>query len=123
MGSALTFPIESMVFLTIVFLAKEEELRRPLTRKDIKSLRGQVRIYGDDIIVPIGLVPAVVRLLEAFGLKVNQNKSFWNAKFRESCGGDYYQGHDVTVVRLRSLFPTNRKHALEMASTVSFRNQ
>jgi hypothetical protein len=123
MGSALTFPIESMVFLTIVLLAKEEELRRPLTKKDIKSLLGQVRIYGDDIIVPVGLVPAVVRLLEAFGLKVNLNKSFWNGKFRESCGGDYYQGHDVTIVRLRSLFPTNRKHALEMASTVSFRNQ
>lgn len=123
MGSALTFPIESMVFLTIVFMAKEEELRRPLTKQDIKSMFGQVRIYGDDIIVPVGLAPAVVRLLETFGLKVNRNKSFWNGKFRESCGGDYFRGHDVTIVRLRSMFPTNRKHAHEMSSTVSFRNQ
>jgi hypothetical protein len=123
MGSALTFPVEAMIFTTIIFTAIEEELRRPLTRKDIKSLVGQVRVYGDDIIVPVRYVPAVLRYLELFGLKVNLNKSFWNGKFRESCGGDYYDGVDVSITRIRRMLPSHRKQAEEIVSTVSLRNR
>jgi hypothetical protein len=123
MGSALTFPIEAMVFATIVFLAIEKELNRPLTWKTIKSFHGKVRIYGDDIIVPVEYVDPVITLLEAFGLKVNVHKSFWTGKFRESCGKEYYDGHDVSVCRVRRLFPVHRRDALEMSSLVSLRNQ
>jgi hypothetical protein len=123
MGSALTFPVESMIFTTIIFMAVQQVHSRPLTRKDIKSLARQVRVYGDDLIVPVRYVPATITLLETFGLKVNVNKSFWNGKFRESCGGDYYDGDDVSIVRVRSLLPTCRKNVLEIASTVSLRNQ
>lgn len=123
MGSALTFPLEAMVFTTVIFCAIEEELGRPLTGKDIKSFSSRVRVYGDDIIVPVRYVPAVIRWLESFGLKVNRSKSFWNGKFRESCGGDFYGGSDVSIVRLRSHLPLNRKQAAEIVSTVSLRNQ
>jgi hypothetical protein len=123
MGSALCFPIEAMVFTTIIFLAMEAEASTQFTRKDILSFRGQVRVYGDDIIVPVRCVDSVIRHLEAFGLKVNMDKSFWNGKFRESCGGDYYDGEWVTPIRVRRSFPTSRKQPDEVISLVSLRNQ
>lgn len=123
MGSALCFPFEAMVFLTIVFLGIEEELSRPLTRKDVYRLRSQVRIYGDDIIAPVKYTRSIVRELEAFGLKVNTRKSFWNGSFRESCGKEYYAGNDVSVVKVRHLFPSTKDDAQGVISLVSLRNQ
>jgi len=122
MGSALCFPVESMVFMTIVLLGVERELNRPITKRDIKSLFGQVRTYGDDIIVPVRFVRSVINELEAFGLKVNVDKSYWTGKFRESCGKDFYDGYDVSVVKVRRRIPTERRHVSEIVSTVSLRN-
>ena len=123
MGSALCFPFEAIVFATLVFLGIERDLNRPLTKKDILSFIGRVRVYGDDIIVPVEHVASVSRTLHDFGHVVNSGKSFWNGKFRESCGKDYYDGHDITIVRLRSGLPSSRKHVPEIISTVSTRNQ
>jgi hypothetical protein len=123
MGSALCFPIEAMVFATIIFVGIEEALNRQLTKKDIKSFIRRVRVYGDDIIVPVDYAVAVVGKLEDFGLRVNTNKSFWTGKFRESCGREYYDGHDVSIVRVRSMLPTRSQDAHELISTVSLRNQ
>jgi hypothetical protein len=123
MGSALCFPMESLVFMTVIFLGIEQELKRPLTNDDIKSFRGQVRTYGDDIIVPVRYVRSVVSNLETFGFKVNASKSFWTGYFRESCGKDYYKGEDVSVVRVRRVLPTQQNDAQEIISVVSLRNQ
>jgi len=123
MGSALCFPIEAMVFLTIIFLGIEKRLMRPLTSNDILRYHGRVRVYGDDIIIPTGEVPSVVEALETFGLKVNSAKSFWTGKFRESCGGEYYDGESVKPVRLTHLPPNHRRQASEFASFVAHRNQ
>jgi len=123
MGSALCFPIEAMVFLTLVFYGIEKELRRPLTREDLLDFRGKVRVYGDDIIVPVDFVHSVVSTLQDFGLVVNESKSFWTGKFRESCGKEYYDGHDVSIVKVRHLLPSRRSHVPEIISTVSLRNQ
>ena len=38
--------------------------------------------------------------------QVNDEKSFFSGYFRESCGGDYYRGHDVTPVKVGQLSPT-----------------
>lgn len=123
MGSALCFPIEAMVFLTIILIGIEDVRKRPLTRKDIKALSGKVRVYGDDIVIPVEYVHTVVNRLQDFGLVVNSSKSFWTGRFRESCGKEYYDGIDVSIVKLRRLFPTQRQHAKEIISLVSFRNQ
>ena len=123
MGSALCFPMEAMVFTTVIFLGLQMQHSTRFTRKDIESYRGKVRVYGDDIIIPADSVQSVIGALESFGFKVNTNKSFWNGKFRESCGGDYYNGRWVTPIRLRRPLPSSRTQALETASLVSFRNQ
>jgi hypothetical protein len=122
MGSALTFPIEALVFATIIFLGIERAVGYQLRQRDIKSLAGRVRVYGDDIIVPVDYVNFVISELEAFGLKVNVHKSFWTGKFRESCGAEFYDGEDVTVVRQRSPLPYSRTDAKELISTIELRN-
>lgn len=123
MGSALTFPIEAMVFTTIIMMGIEKELNQPLTLKLLAELKSGVHVYGDDIIVPIDYVHSVIRQLEAFGLRVNRHKSFWNGKFRESCGKEYFDGADVSIVRVRSELPKSRTDVRAIVSTVSLRNQ
>jgi len=121
MGSALCFPIEAMVFLTIISLgATLHEGTNGLSNRSgfLKS----VRVYGDDIIVPIDMAQSVISELEAFGLKVNRNKSFLTGKFRESCGGDFYDGVDVKPVYIKTEIPRSRHCVEEMVSTVSLRN-
>ncbi len=123
MGSALTFAIEGIVFTTLVFLGMERALSTTMTPALIKRYRHRVRVFGDDIIVPVDMAQRVIDTLELFGLKVNRDKSFWNGKFRESCGGDYYDGHDISLVRVRQPFPTSREqHVSELVATVALRN-
>jgi len=123
MGSALCFPFEAMVFLTIIFLGIERDLNSPLDRRTFKKYVDKVRVYGDDLIVPVDHVSSVVSMLDTFGCRVNTGKSFWTGKFRESCGKEYYNGSDVSIVRVRRVFPTHRKHVPEIISMVSLRNQ
>jgi hypothetical protein len=123
MGSALCFPMEAFVFLTIVFVGIQKDLTVPLSRKLIfNEYLGRVRIFGDDIVIPKEHVQSVVATLQDFGLVVNVNKSFWTGKFRESCGEEYYDGQDVGVVKLTEVLPTSRKHVREIVAAVSFRN-
>jgi hypothetical protein len=123
MGSALTFPIEAMVFTAIVLEACISALSLPLNARSLRSLRGRVRVYGDDIIVPVETAEQVTESLETFGFKVNRHKSFWTGEFRESCGEEYWRGRDVSHVKVRSAFPTNLGSATEVISTSSTRNQ
>jgi hypothetical protein len=122
MGSALCFPIEAMVFTTVAMMGIANALSTSVNRTLLQKMKGQVRVFGDDIIVPADKVHSVIESLMTFGFKVNSGKSFWTGKFRESCGKDYYDGTDVTVLYFRSMFPTSRKHGKEIASIVSFRN-
>jgi hypothetical protein len=115
--------MEAMVFTTLVFVGIQRSLNMTLSRRDVKRLSRSVRVYGDDLIVPVDHVHSVIQTLEAFGSRVGLHKSFWTGKFRESCGKEYYNGADVGIVRVRHVFPTSRQDATEVASLVSLRNQ
>jgi hypothetical protein len=123
MGSALTFPIETMVFLAVVFhrlrLAQPAASLRELKIKALSTTRA----YGDDLIAPVAIVRDVIHDLETLGFKVNMDKTFYRGSFRESCGKDYYAGVDISTVRLRRVFPASRHDASEVVAMVSFRNQ
>jgi len=124
MGSALCFPFEAFVFLTLIFLGIERELDAPLSRKEIVRLFSeQVRVFGDDLIVPRKHVLSVINELELFGAKVNIGKSFWTGRFRESCGREYYDGTDVSITKVRQVLPTSRQDANGVISAVKFRNR
>ena len=124
MGSALCFPIEAIVFTTLVFLGIEQKLNTRFTSIfQIKKYVGSVRVYGDDIICPVDCVYSVVESLEHFGARVGLSKSFWIGRFRESCGKEYYDGHDVSIVKVRRTLPTSQRDVPEVISLVSLRNQ
>jgi hypothetical protein len=124
MGSALCFPMEALVFTTLIFLGIQRESKTPLSRsKLIKLYRERVRVFGDDLIVPKEFVLSVVDELYLFGYKVNIGKSFWTGRFRESCGKEYFDGNDVSIVRVREALPTRRQDARGVISAVSLRNQ
>jgi hypothetical protein len=123
MGSALCFPVEAMVFTTLIFLGIEQSLNVPVTRKVLKTYSGSVRVYGDDLIVPTRHVRMIVQQLELFGARVGLSKSFWTGKFRESCGKEYFNGRDVSITRVRQVLPSTITDVTEVISTVSLRNQ
>lgn len=123
MGSALCFPIEAMVFFTIVSLAITSVDKSTISSRSYSRAMEKVAVYGDDIIVPARYTMAVRGLLATYGLQVNTAKSFSEGNFRESCGGDYFSGVDVTPVRVRTRLPQNRKDTEQLMSTVALRNR
>lgn len=103
MGSAICFPLEALIFWSICTSVVLAVSRRP------RLSSSPVYVYGDDIIIPSEHYELVTEALEAFGLKVNFDKSFVRGKFRESCGCDAYQGVDVTPVKLHGPVERARK--------------
>lgn len=95
-GSALTFPVQSLVFLMICIAAGLRVEGLPPTLRNVKAMGRRTRIFGDDIIVPVDWFVAVKTLLEMCHLKVNAQKSHYLGSFRESCGVDAWAGYDVT---------------------------
>lgn len=96
MGSGYTFPSMSLlIYLTVV--------RTISTRTGIpyKEVSRDVYVYGDDLIVRGRFVASAADALQRVGLMLNTEKSYYRGRFRESCGGDYYDGQDVTPIRLR----------------------
>jgi hypothetical protein len=93
-GTAVTFPVQSLCFLIMALAASYGD--GPITMEGILRLRKDVRVYGDDIIVPTHGYVDLKCILTACFLKVNDDKSFSKGKFRESCGTDAYNGFDVT---------------------------
>jgi len=91
MGSALCFPIETLVFFAI---AKAAMGKTPHY--------GRFRVFGDDIIVPDESASAVCRGLSEAGLIVNYEKTCTTALVKESCGMWVYNGVDCTVISVKS---------------------
>lgn len=119
MGSACTFPVESLIFLGISIAAILHCRRAPMHAKAIRDLTGCLSVFGDDIIVPSDTWKAVKTTLEILLFKVNDAKSYAKGFFRESCGVDAFEGVDVTPVYWRRLF--NGKPE-SVASTIDTRN-
>jgi hypothetical protein len=103
MGSAITFPTQSIVFAIIAISEVLFNEKLSVTYDNIRHAARRVRVFGDDIIVPLHVHEDVVEMLHYLRLKVNPTKTFSTGKFRESCGFDAYDGHDVTKVSIISI--------------------
>jgi len=125
MGSATCFPVEAMVFYTVIQCALHYHSGITPTFASIKRFSRVIDVYGDDLLVPSYSREIVQTALEALGLRVNANKSFNKGFFRESCGGDYYKGYDVTPVYLRHQLPEKLNHSTiaQFQSLVETSNQ
>jgi len=115
MGSATNFPMETLVFWALASAAVAR--RRGIS---IEKAGHLVTVFGDDTIVPTDCYEDVVNAFEAVSLKVNVDKSFSTGLFRESCGGDFFNGVSVKPIRFRRFNNTaleREKQALELRNT------
>lgn len=85
MGNGFTFELESLLFYSIA-----------RTVAYFEGISGVVSVYGDDIIAPTALAATLVDVLAYLGFSVNQEKSHIAGSFRESCGGHFDNGLDIT---------------------------
>jgi hypothetical protein len=96
MGNACTFPVESLLFFCIAMAATLVSRRLKPCERNVRTLVGQVAVFGDDVVIPVDSRELFVEALEILDFKVNIGKSFWTGKFRESCGVDSFAGVTVT---------------------------
>lgn len=95
MGSALCFPVESLVFWALAVAAGVES---GMTAADAKA---STYVYGDDIIIRPQVFEPLVRIFTKFALKVNVDKSYVEGPFRESCGVDAWNGFIITPFKIK----------------------
>ena len=93
MGNGYTFAIESIIFGACTRVAMKRS-----------KCMGKSAVYGDDIVCPSGAVNLLVSILNLCGFEVNSEKSFTEGPFRESCGADFYLGHNVRPLFITKAF-------------------
>jgi hypothetical protein len=116
-GSALTFPLQSIVFSMICLGVGKYNS----PRKSLRSIARRIRVFGDDIIVPKEWVDDIIWVLTQMHLRVNQTKTHRSGNFRESCGMDAFRGVDVTPPYLHSL-KSKALNTRDLASTLAVTN-
>jgi hypothetical protein len=87
MGNGSTFCIETLIFASLAYACGSS----------------QFSVYGDDVIIESELYEDYVDLSHYLGFHVNLEKSYSSGPFRESCGGDFYEGVNVTPFYIRSI--------------------
>lgn len=93
MGNGFTFELESLIFYAFT-LASRYHFGKP---------SDTVSVYGDDQIIPSSYALKHCEMLEKAGFTINLSKSYLSGTFRESCGGDFFNGVDVRPVFIKEL--------------------
>lgn len=90
MGNAVTFPLQCLLFASIVRAARR-----------INGENLEYRVYGDDLIVPVSCTLLVIEALQFLGFVPNVTKTCVTGHFRESCGADFFFGEAVRPCYLK----------------------
>lgn len=101
MGNGFTFELETVLFQSLCAV--------------ICNDKRAVSCFGDDMIVPEADAPSVLAALRFFGFQPNTEKTFCEGPFRESCGGDYFEGKLVRAHYLKEL-PDEPQHWIALAN-------
>jgi hypothetical protein len=96
MGNGYTFELETLLFLALTQAVS-------LERGRVDMIGSELFMYGDDCICPTEIAEDVLSTLNFFGMTPNVKKTFLTGPFRESCGGDYFNGVDVRPHFLRKI--------------------
>jgi hypothetical protein len=116
MGNGYTFELETIIFAAIACVASRET-------GHAGTLGGDVFVFGDDIIVKDDVVRNLTAALKFFGFALNSDKSFHgDTPFRESCGGDYFDGRSVRPFFLKEL-PNEPTEYISFANGLHALNQ
>jgi hypothetical protein len=89
MGNGFTFELESLIFYSLLYAT---------IRCEARDFESEIAVYGDDLIVHQKHFKRVVEVLNYCGFSINDDKSFSEGHFFESCGKHYFGGFDVTPV-------------------------
>lgn len=118
MGSRTTFPVETAVFYCTVYAG----LKLCGASDEILS---DIRVYGDDVIVPHGWGDVAIWSLECMGFIPNHDKSFYRDEdlFRETCGVETFDDVDITPIRVPRDTRVNWWCAMDVIQLVDFANK
>lgn len=99
MGNGFTFEIMTIILLSIA-----------------RELDSEARVCGDDVIINNQSADAFIRIASSIGFTINNQKTFVNSNFRESCGGFYHddfgylETYELTYIKsIRDLYTTCNK--------------
>lgn len=106
MGNGFTFELETLIFYAITKYVS-----------DLLGSKRDVMVYGDDIIADRTIASALIPFLAFCGFETNKEKSFVDGPFRESCGGDYFEGIDVRPYYMKEL-PHEPQHLISVANGI-----
>lgn len=98
MGNGYTFPMMTLTICALIYAMRRVD-HGP--RRFIDWSR--TCVFGDDIIVPTHEYAKLTEILFGCGYVINHDKSYSSGPFRESCGGDFFSGYDVTPFYAKSL--------------------
>lgn len=73
-------------------------------------------VFGDDVILEQKSAPAFIRFVSAMGWQLNDQKSFIDGNFRESCGGFYDLTTDTALVSYDVHYPETFYDVLVIAN-------
>lgn len=105
MGNGFTFELETAIYCALCMASYQ-------------GIPGKnLWVYGDDIIVPTDQAQNVISALKFFGFTPNHRKTFIDGPFRESCGGDFYNGTAVRPFSLKEL-PSEPQHYISLANGI-----
>lgn len=92
MGNGFTFPLMTILLASAVQACV-----------DLLDPQSEWSVFGDDIVVSKRCYQFLIRMLVKLGYQPNVQKSFGVGPFRESCGHDYFNGHFVRGIYIKSL--------------------
>ena len=99
MGNGFTFPLETLLFRTLA-----------------AALGSRcASVFGDDIVIESERANDMLAALRFFGFTPNAKKTFCEGPFRESCGGDYFNGAPVRAHYLKEP-PSEPQHWVALAN-------
>jgi hypothetical protein len=98
MGNGFTFPLMTLILVALIY-----GYRCTRGGPSLYIDWSNTCVFGDDIIIPTHEYSGFVDVLTKAGLIVNYDKSYSAGSFRESCGGDFLNGVDVTPFYVKSL--------------------
>jgi hypothetical protein len=98
MGNGFTFPLMTFIIVALIY-----GYRCTKGGPNLFIDWTNTCVFGDDIIIPTSEYAGFVDVLTKAGLIVNHDKSFSEGAFRESCGGDFLNGVDITPFYVKSL--------------------
>lgn len=103
MGNGFTFELETAIFYCLV-----------------RASSGHAVAYGDDLVCHASSYQQVVDFLTFCGFEVNLKKSYHAGPFRESCGGHFFRGVNVTPPYIRK--PLIGPYRIDVANIVRARS-